>query len=47
MTITHHVGPALDVVRTLPDASVDLAACSPPFNDGEALIVLADWIDQQ
>lgn len=31
MTIEHHVGRALDVVRTLPDDSVDLVATSPPF----------------
>lgn len=31
MTVTHHVGPALDIVRGLPDASIDLVATSPPF----------------
>lgn len=31
MTATWLEGPALDVVRTLPDASVDLVASSPPF----------------
>lgn len=31
MTQTWLTGPALDVVRTLPDASVDLVATSPPF----------------
>lgn len=31
MTVTHLTGPALDVIHTLPDASVDAAICSPPF----------------
>ncbi len=31
MTVTNHVGAALDVVKTLPDSSVDLVATSPPF----------------
>lgn len=31
MTATWLTGPALEVVRTLPDASVDLVATSPPF----------------
>jgi DNA modification methylase len=31
--ITHHVGDVLDVVRSLPDDSVDFVATSPPFLD--------------
>ena len=31
MTVTHHTGHVLNIVRQLPDASVDLVACSPPF----------------
>ena len=31
MTVTRLTGDALETIRTLPDASVDLVACSPPF----------------
>lgn len=31
MTVTRLTGDALETVRTLPDSSVDLVACSPPF----------------
>lgn len=31
MTVTHHVGDALTLMRAMPDASVDAVICSPPF----------------
>ncbi len=31
MTVEHHTGDVLEVVAGLPDDSVDLVACSPPF----------------
>jgi len=31
MTVTYHVGDTRDVIDTIPDGSVSLVACSPPF----------------
>lgn len=31
MTVTYHVGDTRDVIATIPDNSVSLVACSPPF----------------
>jgi site-specific DNA-methyltransferase (adenine-specific) len=48
MTVELHHGDCLDVLRAMPDASVDAVVTDPPYGLGkapDALAMLRDWLD--